>query len=64
MANEKAEIARLIERLQGTTTKIQGCLLRDVRLDELYLYGTELVSIALQIQYHCAIISMNNERST
>jgi len=55
---EKAEIEKLIERLQGTTTKIQGCLLKGIRLDELYIHGTELVSIALQIQYFCARISI------
>jgi nucleoside-triphosphatase THEP1 len=61
LANEKgkAEIAKLIERLQETTTKIQGCLLKDIRLDELYLYGNELVNMALQIQYFCARISVS-----
>lgn len=59
---EKAEIEKLIERLQETTVKIQGCLLKDIRLDELYLYGNELVNVALQIQYQLARISLNSSQ--
>ena len=63
LPNEKADIEELIERLKNTTLMIQSCLLKGIRLDELYLHGTELVSIALLIQYHCQKISLNNERS-
>lgn len=62
MTNEKdkEEIAKLIERQQDTTLKLQGCLLKNVRLNELYLYGVDLVGIALQIQHHCNRISVDN----
>lgn len=60
MTNEKSkeEIAKLIERQKDTTTKLEGCILKGIRLDELYLYGIELVNIALLIQYHCQKISI------
>lgn len=56
---EKAEIKRLFDREKDVVLKIQGCILKGVRLDELYIHGTELVSIALRIQYHCARISVS-----
>jgi hypothetical protein len=64
LANEKnkAEIAKLIERLKEITIKLQACLLKDIRLDELYLYGNELVNVTLQLQYHCARISVNSSQ--
>ncbi len=59
MTNEKnkKEIAKLIEEQEIITTKIKECLLNNVRLDELYLYGGELANIALQIQYLCQKIA-------
>ncbi len=57
---DKAEIAKLVERQKDTTTKLEGCILKGIRLDELYLYGVELVGIALQIQHHCNRISVDN----
>jgi hypothetical protein len=61
LANEKSieEIRKLFDREKDIVLKIQGAILKGTRLDELYLYGGELVNVALQIQYHCARISLS-----
>lgn len=60
---ERAEIARLLQRQIELEALVEGYLEKNIKLEELYLLGGEMVSNSLQIQYFCARISGGEERN-